>query len=64
MVISYGSKRANLVREVLYACVMLRVFDKLDNTYFSAIIIGVVGGYLTNRWLTDKKLVNKDEVTK
>ena len=55
MKISYGSKRANMVREVLYLTVLLRALEKLDNYSFVAVILGVVGGYLTNRILTDKK---------
>lgn len=55
MKISYGSKRADLVREVFWATVALRAVERLDNYSFVAVVLGIIGGYLFNRYKTDAK---------
>ena len=55
MTLRTGSKRADMVREVFYVTAFLKLVNRIDDYSFVAITVGVVGGYLANRYLTYKK---------
>lgn len=63
MKLTFGSKRADMVREVFYWLTFMLAVGKLSDTTYGMLVAGIVGGYLANRYFTDKAVKNANDKT-
>ena len=62
MKLTFGSKRADMVREFFYWVTFMRACDKLDNVYYAGIITALISAYFINRAYTDTRSGENKEI--